>query len=182
MAAELAPEGIRVCRDRAGGWRKTPLLPTFMGGDSPELRARSSRRPCRSAGSPTIDDRGQRGAVPRLRRGPPSSPANVLEVDGGALRLGRSGRRSAFGLVSRPRDRIILPAVPHRPLPCRARLLGCASCGDVKRKRRRLPRGRASKPPQRFAGRVCARRAWIKPSAAPSSSISTTPRSPGSSF
>jgi 3-oxoacyl-[acyl-carrier protein] reductase len=38
MAAELAPDGIRVCAV-APVMAETPLLPTFMGGDSPELRA-----------------------------------------------------------------------------------------------------------------------------------------------
>src|SRR5256886_3790105 len=38
MAAELAPDGIRVCAI-APVMAETPLLPTFMGGDSPELRA-----------------------------------------------------------------------------------------------------------------------------------------------
>jgi 3-oxoacyl-[acyl-carrier protein] reductase len=38
MAVELAPDGIRVCAV-APVMAETPLLPTFMGGDSPELRA-----------------------------------------------------------------------------------------------------------------------------------------------
>ncbi len=38
MAAELAPDGIRVCAV-APVMAETPLLPTFMGGDLPELRA-----------------------------------------------------------------------------------------------------------------------------------------------
>jgi 3-oxoacyl-[acyl-carrier protein] reductase len=38
MAAELAPDGIRVCAI-APVAAETPLLPNFMGGDSPELRA-----------------------------------------------------------------------------------------------------------------------------------------------
>jgi 3-oxoacyl-[acyl-carrier protein] reductase len=38
MAVELAPDGIRVCA-LAPVMAETPLLPTFMGGDSPELRA-----------------------------------------------------------------------------------------------------------------------------------------------
>ena len=38
MAVELAPDGIRVCAI-APVMAETPLLPTFMGGDSPELRA-----------------------------------------------------------------------------------------------------------------------------------------------
>jgi 3-oxoacyl-[acyl-carrier protein] reductase len=38
MAAELASDGIRVCAV-APVIAETPLLPTFMGGDSPELRA-----------------------------------------------------------------------------------------------------------------------------------------------
>src|SRR5262249_52550298 len=38
MAAELAADGIRVCAI-APVMAETPLLPTFMGGDSPELRA-----------------------------------------------------------------------------------------------------------------------------------------------
>ena len=38
MAAELAGDGIRVCAI-APVMAETPLLPTFMGGDSPELRA-----------------------------------------------------------------------------------------------------------------------------------------------
>jgi 3-oxoacyl-[acyl-carrier protein] reductase len=38
MAAELAPDGIRVCAV-APVMAETPLLPNFMGGDSPELRA-----------------------------------------------------------------------------------------------------------------------------------------------
>jgi 3-oxoacyl-[acyl-carrier protein] reductase len=38
MATELAPDGIRVCAI-APVMAETPLLPTFMGGDSPELRA-----------------------------------------------------------------------------------------------------------------------------------------------
>jgi len=37
MAAELAPDGIRVCAV-APVMAETPLLPTFMGGDSPQLR------------------------------------------------------------------------------------------------------------------------------------------------
>jgi 3-oxoacyl-[acyl-carrier protein] reductase len=38
MAAELAPDNIRVCAV-APVMAETPLLPTFMGGDSAELRA-----------------------------------------------------------------------------------------------------------------------------------------------
>src|SRR5712692_5456367 len=38
MAVELAPDNIRVCAV-APVMAETPLLPTFMGGDSPELRA-----------------------------------------------------------------------------------------------------------------------------------------------
>jgi 3-oxoacyl-[acyl-carrier protein] reductase len=38
MAVELAPDGIRVCAI-APVMAETPLLATFMGGDSPELRA-----------------------------------------------------------------------------------------------------------------------------------------------
>jgi 3-oxoacyl-[acyl-carrier protein] reductase len=38
MAVELAPDGIRVCAV-APVMAETPLLATFMGGDSPELRA-----------------------------------------------------------------------------------------------------------------------------------------------
>ncbi len=38
MAVELAGDGIRVCAI-APVMAETPLLPTFMGGDSPELRA-----------------------------------------------------------------------------------------------------------------------------------------------
>src|SRR5262249_26880051 len=39
MAAELAGDGIRVCAI-APVMAETPLLPTFIGGDSPEVRAR----------------------------------------------------------------------------------------------------------------------------------------------
>jgi 3-oxoacyl-[acyl-carrier protein] reductase len=53
MAAELAPDGIRVCAI-APVMAETPLLPTFMGGDTPEVshrqRARGRRRTLRVAG------------------------------------------------------------------------------------------------------------------------------------
>jgi 3-oxoacyl-[acyl-carrier protein] reductase len=39
MAVELAPDKIRVCTI-APVASDTPLLPTFMGGDTPELRAK----------------------------------------------------------------------------------------------------------------------------------------------
>jgi 3-oxoacyl-[acyl-carrier protein] reductase len=157
MAAELAPDGIRVCAI-APVMAETPLLPTFMGGDSPELRAQF------------------KATVPPTR--PPSSPATCSRSMAGAAsrQVGRECFR--FGLAS---SRANNPSSRSpSPLPCRARLLGCASCGDVNAKTP-MPRGRASSR-RSGCGTRCARRAWIKPSAAPSSSTSTTPRSPGSSF
>lgn len=80
LALELAPDNIRVCA-LAPVATETPLLATFMGGDTPEKRARMT------------------GIVPLGRLGSPSDVANaalylasdeasfmtgvVLEVDGG---------------------------------------------------------------------------------------------------
>jgi 3-oxoacyl-[acyl-carrier protein] reductase len=80
MAAELAPEGIRVCAV-APVMAETPLLPTFMGGDSPELRAQF-RATVPLGRFATVDDVAQ--ATLFLASDEASFlTGNVLEVDGG---------------------------------------------------------------------------------------------------
>ncbi len=80
MAAELAPDNIRVCAV-APVMAETPLLPTFMGGDSPELRAQF-KATVPLGRFATIDD------VANATLFLASAEAgfltgNVLEVDGG---------------------------------------------------------------------------------------------------
>ena len=80
MAAELAPDGIRVCAV-APVMAETPLLPTFMGGDSPELRAQF-RATVPLGRFATVDDVAQ--ATLFLASDEASFlTGNVLEVDGG---------------------------------------------------------------------------------------------------
>jgi 3-oxoacyl-[acyl-carrier protein] reductase len=80
MAAELAPDGIRVCAI-APVMAETPLLPTFMGGDSPELRAQF-KATVPLGRFATIDD--VANAALFLASGEASFlTGNVLEVDGG---------------------------------------------------------------------------------------------------
>ena len=80
MAAELAPDGIRVCAV-APVMAETPLLPTFMGGDSPELREQF-RATVPLGRFATIDDVAQ--ATLFLASDEASFlTGNVLEVDGG---------------------------------------------------------------------------------------------------
>jgi len=80
MAGELAPEGIRVCAV-APVMAETPLLPTFMGGDSPELRAQF-RATVPLGRFATVDDVAQ--ATLFLASDEASFlTGNVLEVDGG---------------------------------------------------------------------------------------------------
>ena len=80
MAAELAPEGIRVCAV-APVMAETPLLPTFMSGDSPELRAQF-RATVPLGRFATVDDVAQ--ATLFLASDEASFlTGNVLEVDGG---------------------------------------------------------------------------------------------------
>src|SRR6516165_5143385 len=80
MAAELAPEGIRVCAV-APVIAETPLLPTFMGGDSPELRAQF-KATVPLGRFATIDD--VANATLFLASDEASFlTGNVLEVDGG---------------------------------------------------------------------------------------------------
>jgi len=80
MAAELAPEGIRVCAI-APVMAETPLLPTFMGGDSPELRAQF-KATVPLGRFATIDD--VANAALFLASDEASFlTGNVLEVDGG---------------------------------------------------------------------------------------------------
>ena len=80
MAAELAPDGIRVCAV-APVMAETPLLPTFMGGDSPELRAQF-KATVPLGRFATIDD--VANATLFLASQEASFlTGNVLEVDGG---------------------------------------------------------------------------------------------------
>jgi 3-oxoacyl-[acyl-carrier protein] reductase len=80
MAAELAPDGIRVCAV-APVMAETPLLPTFMGGDSPELRAQF-KATVPLGRFATVDD--VANATLFLASQEASFlTGNVLEVDGG---------------------------------------------------------------------------------------------------
>lgn len=80
MAAELAPDGIRVCAV-APVMADTPLLPTFMGGDSPELRAQF-KATVPLGRFATVDD--VANATLFLASEEASFlTGNVLEVDGG---------------------------------------------------------------------------------------------------
>jgi len=80
MAAELAPDGIRVCAV-APVMAETPLLPTFMGGDSPELQEQF-RATVPLGRFATVDDVAQ--ATLFLASDEASFlTGNVLEVDGG---------------------------------------------------------------------------------------------------
>src|SRR6478735_9108889 len=80
MAVELAPDGIRVCAI-APVMAETPLLPTFMGGDSPELRAQF-KATVPLGRFATIDD--VANATLFLASNEASFlTGNVLEVDGG---------------------------------------------------------------------------------------------------
>jgi 3-oxoacyl-[acyl-carrier protein] reductase len=80
MAAELAPDGIRVCAV-APVMAETPLLPTFMGGDSPELRAQF-KTTVPLGRFATVDD--VANATLFLASDEASFlTGNVLEVDGG---------------------------------------------------------------------------------------------------
>ena len=80
MAVELAPDGIRVCAV-APVIAETPLLPTFMGGDSPELRAQF-RATVPLGRFATVDD--VANATLFLASDEASFlTGNVLEVDGG---------------------------------------------------------------------------------------------------
>src|SRR5262249_49607872 len=81
VAAERAPDGIRGRRVRAGVMAETPLLPTFMGGDSPELRAQF-KATVPLGRFATIDD--VANATLFLASDEASFlTGNVLEVDGG---------------------------------------------------------------------------------------------------
>jgi 3-oxoacyl-[acyl-carrier protein] reductase len=80
MAVELAPDGIRVCAV-APVMAETPLLPTFMGGDSPELRAQF-KATVPLGRFATVDD--VANATLFLASDEASFlTGNVLEVDGG---------------------------------------------------------------------------------------------------
>jgi 3-oxoacyl-[acyl-carrier protein] reductase len=80
MAAELAPDGIRVCAV-APVMADTPLLPTFMGGDSPGLRAQF-KATVPLGRFATVDD--VANATLFLASEEASFlTGNVLEVDGG---------------------------------------------------------------------------------------------------
>ncbi|HEY2183392.1 MAG TPA: SDR family oxidoreductase [Xanthobacteraceae bacterium] len=80
MAAELAPDGIRVCAI-APVMADTPLLPTFMGGDSPELREQF-KATVPLGRFATVDD--VANATLFLASDEASFlTGNVLEVDGG---------------------------------------------------------------------------------------------------
>jgi 3-oxoacyl-[acyl-carrier protein] reductase len=80
MAAELAPDGIRVCAV-APVMAETPLLSTFMGGDSPELRAQF-KATVPLGRFATVDD--VANATLFLASDEASFlTGNVLEVDGG---------------------------------------------------------------------------------------------------
>ena len=80
MAAELAPDGIRVCAI-APVMAETPLLATFMGGDSPELRAQF-KATVPLGRFATVDD--VANATLFLASDEASFlTGNVLEVDGG---------------------------------------------------------------------------------------------------
>jgi 3-oxoacyl-[acyl-carrier protein] reductase len=80
MAAELAGDGIRVCAI-APVMAETPLLPTFMGGDSPELRAQF-KATVPLGRFATVDD--VANAALFLSSDEASFlTGNVLEVDGG---------------------------------------------------------------------------------------------------
>ena len=80
MAAELAPDGIRVCAV-APVMAETPLLPTFMGGDSAELRAQF-KATVPLGQFATVDD--VANATLFLASDEASFlTGNVLEVDGG---------------------------------------------------------------------------------------------------
>jgi len=80
MAAELAPDGIRVCAV-APVMAETPLLPTFMGGDSPELRSQF-KATVPLGRFATVDD--VANATLFLASDEASFlTGNVLEVDGG---------------------------------------------------------------------------------------------------
>ena len=80
MAVELAGDGIRVCAI-APVMAETPLLPTFMGGDSPELRAQF-KATVPLGRFATVDD--VANATLFLASEEASFlTGNVLEVDGG---------------------------------------------------------------------------------------------------
>ena len=81
MAAELAPDGIRVnvINPVAG---ETGMLADFMGGDTPELRAKFvATIPLGRLSQPT--DIATAAVFLRVRRGRRSSRGACLEVDGG---------------------------------------------------------------------------------------------------
>jgi len=80
MAAELAPDGIRVCAI-APVMAETPLLPTFMGGDSPELRAQF-KATVPLGRFATVDDIAN-AALFLASDEASFLTGNVLEVDGG---------------------------------------------------------------------------------------------------
>jgi 3-oxoacyl-[acyl-carrier protein] reductase len=80
MAVELAPDGIRVCA-LAPVMAETPLLPTFMGGDSPELRAQF-KATVPLGRFATIDDVAN-AALFLASDEARFLTGNVLEVDGG---------------------------------------------------------------------------------------------------
>jgi 3-oxoacyl-[acyl-carrier protein] reductase len=80
MAVELAPDRIRVCAV-APVMAETPLLPTFMGGDSPELRAQF-KATVPLGRLATVED--VANAALFLASGEAQFlTGNVLEVDGG---------------------------------------------------------------------------------------------------
>src|ERR1700716_1443025 len=80
MAAELAPDGIRVCAI-APVMAESPLLPTFMGGDSPELRAQF-KATVPLGRFATIDDVAN-ATLFLVSNEASFLTGNVLEVDGG---------------------------------------------------------------------------------------------------
>ena len=120
MAAELAPDGIRVCAI-APVMAETPLLPTFMGGDSPELRAQF-KATVPLGRFATIDDvanatlflASERGLFPHRQRA------------GGRWRAVRVGGSSPSGEICSVHSRLLALA----PLPCGHRLVGCGHVGS----------------------------------------------------
>jgi 3-oxoacyl-[acyl-carrier protein] reductase len=80
MAAELAPDGIRVCAV-APVMAETPLLATFMGGDSPELRAQF-KATVPLGRFATVDDVAN-ATLFLASQEAAFLTGNVLEVDGG---------------------------------------------------------------------------------------------------